>query len=165
MRGNPGPHSRRGFMYQPVVAEFIHDIQTQPVTGIQQRLGGRVVGGTYRVETGLLEQTDTAELGILKRACAQNAIVVVDAGATEQRFLAVYKNPLVLQLRVRNPNQASASSTISPFFSSSALHRYSSGCSASQSRGWETGMSADAVPSLTAVSACATTFHHPEQRL
>ena len=23
------------FMYQPVVAEFIHDIQTQPVTGIQ----------------------------------------------------------------------------------------------------------------------------------
>jgi hypothetical protein len=78
-------------MYQPVVAEFIHDIKTQPVTGIQQRLGGRVVGGTYRVETGLLEQTDTAELGILKRACAQNTIVVVDAGATEQRFLAVYK--------------------------------------------------------------------------
>src|SRR5699024_1165610 len=31
------------------------------------------------------------ELGILKRACAQNTIVVVDAGATEQRFLAVYK--------------------------------------------------------------------------
>ena len=79
------------FMYQPVVAEFIHDIQTQPVTGIQQRLGGRVMGGTYRVETGLLEQTDTAQLGILKRAGTQNAIVVVDAGATEQRFLAVYK--------------------------------------------------------------------------
>ena len=81
-------------MYQPVVAEFIHDIQTQPVTGIQQRLGGRVVGGTYRVETGLLEQTDTAQLGILKRAGAQNTIVVVDAGATEQRFLAVYKKIL-----------------------------------------------------------------------
>ena len=73
-------------------------------------------------------------------------------------FLPFTKNPLVLQLRVRNPNQASASSTISPFFSSSALHWYSSGCSASQSRGWETGMSADAVPSLTSVSACATTF-------
>ena len=145
-------------MYQPVVAEFIHDIQTQPVTGIQQRLGGRVVGGTYRVETGLLEQTDTAQLGILKRAGTRMPLSWWTQAPRSSVFLPFTKNPLVLQLRVRNPNQASASSTISPFFSSSALHWYSSGCSASQSRGWETGMSADAVPSLTSVSACATTF-------
>ena len=82
------------FMHQPVVAEFIHDIHTQLVTGIQQGFGRRVMGGTYRVEAGLLEQPDAAEFSSFKGARAQNTVVVVDAGAAKQRLLPIHEEAL-----------------------------------------------------------------------
>ena len=52
------------------------------------------MGGTYRVEAGLLEQPDAAEFSSFKGTRAQDAVVVVDAGAAKQRLLPIHEETL-----------------------------------------------------------------------
>src|SRR5699024_5552944 len=73
----------------PAVEELVDDVDAQLVAGVQQRLGGRVVGGADGVVAAFPQLLDFAELRPGQRGRAQNAVVVVDAAAVELHLPAV----------------------------------------------------------------------------
>ena len=84
-----------GLVDVPAVHEFVHHQHSQPVTGIQQRFAAGVVGRADGVVARLLEQPDLALHGVVPTGRAQNAVVVVDAGAAQDDPLAVEQQALV----------------------------------------------------------------------
>ena len=74
----------------PHVHQFVHHVDAQLITGPKQRLGRRVVGRTYRIETGLLQPLHPAVLIIVVSGSPQNPLVMVNAGAPELHRPAVH---------------------------------------------------------------------------
>ena len=79
---------------QPHVAELVHQVHAEPVAGAEQRLGGRVVRHADGVEARVLQEPHASLLRGLIGARAEDAVVVVNAGAAEQRLPAVDEEAL-----------------------------------------------------------------------
>ena len=73
----------------PHVAELVHHQDAQAVAAIQQGLAGGVVGGADGVEAGLLQAAYPELLGVGQSGGADDAVIVVDAGAPELGLHAV----------------------------------------------------------------------------
>ncbi|MBQ1754921.1 MAG: hypothetical protein II002_08290, partial [Bacteroidales bacterium] len=79
----------QGLVDVPVVDVFVHDQHAQPVADLQRGLGAGVVGRAQGVVAVLLQNADPALQGVGMAGGAQQAVVVVDAGATEDHSLSV----------------------------------------------------------------------------
>ena len=78
----------------PAVHELIHHQHSQAVAGLQHGLGDRIVGGADCVVAVLHEDPDAALFRLGIGAGAQNAVVVVNAGAAQDDALAVDEQAL-----------------------------------------------------------------------
>ena len=68
---------------EPGVGQLVHDEHPVPVARAQQGAGCRVVGAADRVVAALLEDADAAVVRGVEGVRADDAVVVVDAGAAE----------------------------------------------------------------------------------
>ncbi len=73
----------------PAVESLVHDQHAQLVAGVEERLGGRVVGTADGIETGRLGQADAPVFGVVVGCGAERAVVVVHARSLEFHRLAV----------------------------------------------------------------------------
>ena len=74
----------------PHVGKLVHHIHAELIAGIQQHRGRRVVRDADGIESGLFQQSDLTELCVPIGRSAEDAAVVVDAGAAELDALPVH---------------------------------------------------------------------------
>ena len=78
-----------GLVHVPAVHILVHHQHTQLIAGVEQVLGGRVVGRTHGVVTSLLQNAHTPLLHLGIAARAEKPVVVVDARAADHHALTV----------------------------------------------------------------------------
>ena len=83
------------FAVIPHIKGFIHDVHAQAVTGIQQRFGSRVMGGTDSVESVFLQDAYPPLLTFGIGCRAENSVIMMDAAAAQQGLFAVDEQALV----------------------------------------------------------------------
>ena len=79
-------------VHVPAVDIFVHHQHAEPVTGLQQIFGAGIVCGADRIVAGFLKNADAALFHLGIGARAQNAIVMMNAGAADDEAPAVDGN-------------------------------------------------------------------------
>ena len=78
----------------PDVNVLIENQHSQPVTGVQQRLGTGIVSGAKGVVAIFLHNPYFSFLRLRKCAGPQDTVVVMDTGPTEYDSFSIYRQPL-----------------------------------------------------------------------
>ena len=77
------------FMDIPAIRQFVHDQHPHFIARLQHRPGARIMRRADGIEPRFFQQTDFAPLGVRVRARAQQAVVVVHAGAAQHGALPI----------------------------------------------------------------------------
>ena len=80
------------FALRPAIERFVHDQHAQPVAGVEDIRGGRVVRGADGVEPGRLEHFDAPLLRAVEGRRPQGAVVVMHAPAAQ-----LHRSPVDLE--------------------------------------------------------------------